>query len=180
MGVGTDYGMGESNIDKETGIRYGVIPEIDVLEAWSCDSDPYYGESQCPDCNSESLTPTDHGYLCNNCEMEWDDEDVFSNEPLSWCLDKGGYIAQCDTYGDIFVIKSPYYTHAQFCSPCDPGAGHLQNPMEDGVKTYCFDPSWFMPVDDGEITGEFDGEPTSCPYPVYKVDSGECVFKPIR
>jgi hypothetical protein len=54
------------------------------------------------------------------------------------------------------VVKSPFYTYAQFCSPCVPGAGNLDNPMAEGVKTYCLGHDWF----EGGVA----------PYPVWRVD----------
>jgi hypothetical protein len=54
------------------------------------------------------------------------------------------------------VLKSPYYSLAQFCSPCVPGAGNLESEDEDGVKTYCLSHDWF---EDGKA-----------PYKVYAVD----------
>lgn len=47
---------------------------------------------------------------------------------------------------DMFVLQSPYYTYAQYCSPCVPGAGNLDHPMtpESGApKCFCLDASWF-------------------------------------
>lgn len=35
MTRGIDYGGGQTNIDHETGIRFGVIPANDVLQAWA-------------------------------------------------------------------------------------------------------------------------------------------------
>jgi hypothetical protein len=85
--------------------------------------------------------------------------------------------------GDIMIIKSPYYTYAQFCSPCAPGAGYLMNwfKMENGYspetlgieqfekmaqaagfpKVYCFGHDWF-------------GNGIA-PYPVFNVETGELV-----
>ena len=65
---------------------------------------------------------------------------------------------------DIFVCKSPYFTYAQFCSPCAPGAGYLLNPLTEpdpGNKAYCFGHDWF--------------ESGKAPYPVYSVETGELV-----
>jgi hypothetical protein len=59
------------------------------------------------------------------------------------------------------VTDSPFYTFAQFCSPCVPGAGNLDNAMDEGVKTYCLGHDWF--------------ESGKAPYPVYSVTSGELV-----
>ncbi len=69
---------------------------------------------------------------------------------------RGEYKAtQSGDDSDIFILKSPYYTRAQFCSPCAPGACYLTNPCEDGERAYCFGHDWF---DDGKA-----------PYPVFLV-----------
>jgi len=88
---GIDYsGVGATcNRDLETGIRYGIIPQNDILQAWADSSEPDYGELHCPKCG-------------NN-------------------LDDGDYLAASDSEGDVWVYRSPYYTRAQFCSPCAPG-----------------------------------------------------------
>ena len=45
--IGIDYGHGLSNVDKATGIRYGVIGQGTVGAAWY-DIEPDYGEPHCP------------------------------------------------------------------------------------------------------------------------------------
>jgi hypothetical protein len=95
------------------------------------------------------------------CEHTLDSSEVFSDESLGFSYDAQGYrLTNCLDF-DIFVIKSPYYTFAQFCSPCVPGAGNLDNPMPDGVKTYCLGHDWF--------------DESRAPYPVYSVETGEQV-----
>lgn len=46
-----------------------------------------------------------------------------------------GYVLKTDSANDLWVLKSPYYTYAQFCSPCAPGAVHLSNPLIVGSDT---------------------------------------------
>jgi len=148
-----------TNIDHETGIRYGVIPANDVCQAWSDESEPLYPE---PDPGEED--PEDFG-------PEYD--------PSHYLYSRQGYVAQQradDT--NIFITKSPYYTFARFCSPCAPGAGYLRYYDPDGVKTYCFDPGWFW--DSDEKTGEWEGTRSGCPYPVYRVPDNECVYQPSK
>jgi hypothetical protein len=114
--VGIDYGRGLTNIDKDTGIRYGVIHNGEVLQAW-CDS-------------SEAVFPDDY------------DEEEICDGPLDYAYEKDGY--KCFQFADdtdIFIEKSPYYTYCGFCSPCAPGAGYLMD--EGNVKAYCFDHDWF-------------------------------------
>ena len=138
---GIDYGLGRSNISNE-GIRYGVISQNVVGTAWYEDSVPWYGT------DSEAWT-----------EEEWD----FA-EPISFFFEDEEYYAECGEDGDIFVMKSPYFTYAQFCSPCAPGAVHLENPLSEpdpNNKGFCLGHKWF--------------EEEVAPYPVYSVKTGELV-----
>lgn len=179
MTRGIDYGMGQTNIDKSNGIRYGVISQNAVLQAWCDSSEPNYGEPHCPKCGNPAIDAADisedaeYEHLhhacgdwgCNDCEVMFDAEDAFGDSPLSHYVDDGEYLAECGEDGDIFVMKSPYYTRAAFCSPCAPGACYLTSPDDDGDRAYCFGPDWF-----------YDGEP--CPYPVFRVDDDSLVYWP--
>ena len=77
-------------------------------------------------------------------------------------LDNEEYTAyQSQDDPDIFIIKSPYFTYAQYCSPCAPGAVYLMNPLSEKIdqnKGYCFGHDWF--------------ESGKAPYPVYDVKTG--------
>lgn len=176
---GIDYGLGRTNKDSATGIRFGVIPQNDVLQAWADSSEPYYGKPvenlECPDCGEEIAHPEKWGdtVQCDcgkNVECELPD---FA-EPLSFSYDEDGYHAECGQDGDIFITESPYFTYAQFCSPCAPGACYLRNPLDvpfdaqerplggfEDNRAYCFGHDWF---EDGRA-----------PYPVYSVATGELV-----
>jgi len=149
---GIDYGLGQSNIDKETGIRYGVIPISHVSGFWDVAEPVYY--LSCPICEQE-LTEIPKDLICPYCGEEIDqEEDIYSLEPVCWRYEGKGYILEADET-DIFIIKSPYYTYAQFCSPCAPGACYLPNPLNvkspsetwieefPNNKCYCLDKSWF-------------------------------------
>lgn len=136
--AGTDYGMGIYNIDRKNGIRYGVIPQNYVLQAWVDCSSPIYSDLE-----------------CETCEF---------TEPEGYSFEDSGYKAFCDEHGDIFIEKSPYFTYANFCSPCAPGAGHLLHPNPEGIKTYCFDKDWFD--DEKDI-----------PYSIYEVKTGNLIWE---
>lgn len=158
--MGIDYGLGLSNIDKATGIRYGVIPQNEVLQAWAEESEDYYGEPSCPACGADLDVDVDDGHVCDcGHTIDWVGEECYSFEPLSYYFKDGEYEAESDSYGDIFITKSPYYTYCGFCSPCAPGAGYLTDRGDD-CKAFCFGPDWF------------DGE---CPYPVYRVSDDSLV-----
>ena len=127
-----DYSNGTANFDKDNNIHYGVINQLEVLQAWADSSEPY-----CPE----------------------EEEENFDASTFTYAED--GYIAEAGEDGDIFILKSPYFTYCGFCSPCAPGAGYLLDPGE--VKSYCFGPDWF----DSEVA----------PYKVYSVETGKEVLE---
>jgi len=155
---GIDYGHGMVNIDNN-GIRFGVIHQHEVLQVWCDESEPYYGEIMCQGC-LQVVTIDDE--TCPNCDHDLIDGFDFI-EPVSYTYDKDGYSMESDDHGDIMVFKSPYYTHAQFCSPCAPGACYLTNPVEadPNNKCYCLGHDWF--------------ENEKAPYPVYDVKTDKLV-----
>ena len=157
---GIDYRMGGTNIDSKTGIRFGVINQNEVLQAWADESEPFHIPT-CPECGNELKDGFD-SEKCEHCGIKIDpDLDFDMQEPLCWIIDNNEYQAESDDYGDIFITKSPYYTTCQFCSPCAPGAGYIMNTIENGVKAFCFEHDFF---DDG-----------IAPYPVFSVETGELV-----
>lgn len=201
MARGIDYGMGQTNIDGETGIRYGVIPANDLGESWYEASEADYGKPSCPKCGDEAIdygdiendedededeqTYTNYrrgscsDYACRSCKIIFGSDEAYGEEAQGFDLDDGEYKShQGGDDCDIFILKSPYYTRAEFCSPCAPGACYLRNSDEDGEKAYCFAPDWFRPWNDDQVTGEYCGEKTSCPYPVWRVEDDELVFQP--
>lgn len=178
---GIDYGNGLSNIDNSTGIRFGVISQNEVLQAWADSSEGYYGKPHCPKCGNQADEPKEFGetfadgvpddyteerhesndFVCVECKHFFGSESAYGDDPISHFIDDGEYQAECGESGDIFISKSPYFTRAQFCSPCAPGACYLTNPCDDGERAYCFSHDWF---EDGKA-----------PYPVYSVATGEIV-----
>ena len=150
-------GMGKANVDPETGIRHGVISQHSVLEEALDDFSFVYGKPRCPKCGEE-VSADDVGqydFLCNRCNCGFRAEDVYPDEPLGSHYDQEGYLLTNRPGGDILVLRSDFYTLAQFRNPRVPGAGNLDAPMEDGVKTYALGHDWF----EGGVA----------PYPVYRV-----------
>jgi hypothetical protein len=185
---GFDYSMGTANTDPETGIHFGVINMNELYEyAWE-HVESVYGDPCCPKCSNvlheyegefidklindkviesedELANYTKHScadYICESCGLiVGSDETVGDEEPCGHTLKQDGYEGTVDSYNDLMVLKSPYYTRAQFCSPCVPGAGNLSEPCESGPKTYCLGHEWHP-----------GGK---APYPVYRVDNNELV-----
>jgi len=176
MTAGIDYGMGTTNVDRATGIRYGVISQNSVLQAWADSAEPDYGEATCPKCGNKASYSADlpeesedwkiakgacSDWGCEACEYVFDASDAFGDEPIGWNYNDNGYELTDCLDSDVMVLKAPYYTFAQFCSPCVPGAGDLNSDDVDGVQTYCLGHDWF---EDGKA-----------PYPVYSVETGALV-----
>lgn len=174
---GIDYGLGQANINHKTGIHYGVISQNSINLDCANDFEPFYGNPHCPKCGDDAVSAdstklhshdsqdwenySEHGcddYACVNCKHFLDSAECFPDESQGFTYEREGYsLTDClDT--DIFVLASPFYTFAQFCSPCVPGAGNLDSPCEDGPKTYCLGHDWF---EDGKA-----------PYKVFKVADG--------
>lgn len=165
MNGSIDYGCGITNIDLATGIRFGVIPMNDLGECSFDSFEAEYGDPQCPDCFGAVVESCEEArgkdYYCAECESSYWSDQCFGDEALGHTLDDGEYQATLDEQGDVFILKSPYYTYASFCSPCAPGAVHLRNPNPDGAKGYCFGKDWF--------------ENETAPYPVYRVSDNSLV-----
>jgi hypothetical protein len=180
---GIDYGFGQTNIDHKTGLRYGVI-SMHAVPYWFEESEAEYGKPFCPHCFNEIDETSDFEvngepiidkngeevideYYCSHCDIGVDGyrEDIYSEEPLAFGYEQDGYrIYQGGNDTDLFVEESPYFTYAQFCSPCAPGAVHLESPLDnayDNNKGYCLGHDWF---EDGKA-----------PYTVYSVETGEVV-----
>lgn len=127
-----------TNQDNKTGIFYGVISMHKVTQAWADSSEIYIPEDLE---DGEDFEADFHDYYVKNDEYN-----------IITCLDS-----------DLMILKSPYYTFCNECSPCVPNAGNLDSPNDEyGRKTYCLDKSWF---DDG-IT----------PYKVYSVETNQEVI----
>lgn len=179
--MGIDYGLGQTNVDKSNGIRFGVI-SANKVDYWddAPDVDAYYGEPHCPKCGNgvvdlatddsedfEDFEDAEGGcneHACKSCEQFYDSSEVYGDEVQAFVYKSEGYLAHCSGDDrDIFVEKSPFYTRCDFCSPCAPGAGYLTSEGDD-CKAYCFGVDWF---EDGKA-----------PYAVYRVDTNECVYTP--
>lgn len=175
---GIDYSLGKSNFDPETGIHFGVISCHSLSDALYDAQEFDYGDATCPKCcnpvvdsGDDSIPATcdredwdysGNDFACLDCKSTFWSDQCYSDEPIGWSIDDGEYKVIDCLDSDAMVIKSPFYTMAQFCSPCVPGAGSLDNPCDDGAKSYCFGHDWF--------------ETGRAPYPVYSVETGAAVL----
>lgn len=160
--IGIDYGLGKSNINMETGIRYGVIPANSTIDYGSDYMETVYFDIEH---DSDCALLTDDAYASNSypectCGAE-NTESVVSHYEYSV---EGYQLRQGSEDNDIFVLESRYYTHACFCSPCAPGACYLLNPDREAPKAYCLNHDFF------------DGD--KAPYPVFRVSDDTEVLPP--
>jgi hypothetical protein len=164
--AGIDYSLGRSNIDDKTGMRYGVIPANEILQAWTDDSEPEYFYT-CPNCGYEFGFDYPLDENCPQCKEPFDDYNPWDLlEPSGWTYSDNEYeLHQDGDNPDIWVLKSPYYSYSQFCSPCAPGAGYLLAPLKDQTpenRTLCLGPDWFE-----------DEKP---PYPIFEIKTGKRIY----
>lgn len=199
---GIDYSRpgSKTNRDGETDIRYGIIPQgclmadaVDDISTRGKDLGyesaeqelrdklrhllkDYYNDNKLPHLNTSALDDAIDDTL--DAIENWA-ENLEFNGP--WRMDEDGVVTQLAEDGDVWVFKSPFYTYAQFCSPCAPGACHLSHPLKvnvradiasitEGVegqnetfvssnKCYCLPADWF---EDGKA-----------PYRMWRADNNE-------
>ena len=173
MTAGTDWSRGMSNIDVGTGIRYGAISQRSISPDALDEMDSVWPDASCPLCGNEVIGYDDDAhssyrggtkhamadYACEICRFIWSNDAVYPEEPIGLYYEGEGYQVTDCLDNDLLVMCSPYYTLCAFCSPCVPGAGNLDAPCTDGVKTYCLGPDWF--------------EEYSAPYPVWRVSDNQ-------
>lgn len=170
--IGIDYGSGISNRDPENPeLHYGVISQHTPAYIWD-DFEPVYAYG-CPECGTEFDEETkpslneDLDEVCPSCGYEpKSDDEWYGEEAIDqrWIGEDEYLISYSESLSCFFVEKSPYYTFTRYCSPCAPGAGDLDNPVDDGVKTFALGLDFF----DSDIP---------CPYPIWKVSDDSLVYE---
>lgn len=189
---GIDYSMNDgTNQDAETGIRYGMI-SCNSVSPWAMDDVYQNGDDidfeEFKDTLKDELESAIRGVLeerglvseyrkMNDPEelaesivndLEWDNYEG-TGDCTHYAYEDGDgadkLVVQTSSHNEMWVFKSPFYTRAQFCSPCVPGAGNLDTPCDAGPKTYCLPPDWF-------------DEENPCPHPIYRVADDVLVYTP--
>ncbi len=178
---------GNSNVDTETGIHYGMISRQSLAD-WVLDSifqdgeDLHYQAARTdlieqielavrdwygPDLDSAILDLADA--CLENYESDGDDPRYLETE---------GIIVQTSELG-VWVFESPLSRMAPVCSPCVPGAGDLD--AEDGntqVLTYTLPLDWLredlrereqrLMTENGskcpDCEHSIEGNPDTCPH----------------
>ena len=203
MSHGHDYGLGQTNIDHATGIRYGCISTHSLSPYFWEDVEHDYGPPTCPVCGNDADNPSENpdyngavkpyrehscaDHFCKDCLVYFSSEDAFPDEPLGWSLVEGTTkIVDC-LDSDALVLKSRYYTFAPFCSPCVPGAGNLDNVYADvpeiarSTRNAVIGEAPKLLSFFGVKTYCLDKsffEHEACPYPYWSVETNELVYCP--
>lgn len=132
--MGDNMKLSETNINIETGIRYGTISTNNVNYFFD-EAEPVYPEPE-PKFDDELN------------EIELTEEEIEAHydglDPLHFKIDNE--TLQAHTFWDttcIMITHSEYYTFTRLCSPCVPNAGDLDTPDERGYKTYCLGHDFF-------------------------------------
>ena len=175
--AGLDYGLGQSNIDFASGIRYGVISQHSIDPDCLSDLESDYGSPHCPDCGRKLIADDPaidqdadwndgKDFACADCQACYWSDQVYPDEPCGLIpYVAEGYRIEACLDSDLFILQSDFFTYAQFCSPCVPGAGNLDSPMEpdsEAPRAFCLGHDWF---DAGKA-----------PYRVWKVSDGSEVL----
>ena len=187
--AGIDYSGPGSTVNRnpETGIRYGVIHSNRVspdafeeiiqngtdedYEAWLRElkgelrsalkdyfSDYKWGDEK----KSKLDNAVENAFDAISDDLNYDSN---GGDCTRYSYEKDGLKIQTASDGDMFVIESPFFTYAQYCSPCAPGACYLMSPLEEPTernKCYCLPGDWFD-----------DDQPP--PYPIWEVATGKLV-----
>ena len=152
------------NFDETTGIRYGVISPHSISsfaldDIYQKGIDPHYEygreelmkelESFCDDHNLKFHHINTDSFIDEYSDnYQGNDDGQMDYSDNEYTIHVSG-----DNFG-IFVMKSPYYTYCRGCSPCAPGAGDLDSPIDPtnlkldalehiSAKTLCLGPEWF-------------------------------------
>jgi hypothetical protein len=164
-----------SNMNLETGIHYGVIPKNDLFNC----AEKFFGDAEdvsYQEALNELRETLNSLNLSNNTisDMleiaEGDLNEWWDSECSLMRYEKDGFILESSNDDcDLFIIKSPYFTLAPFCSPCATGACYLRDGIKEdeidengevkigsgGIEAYCLPEDWF--------------EKGKCPYKYWEV-----------
>lgn len=180
------------NFDEKTGIRYGVISPHSISH--NCDYDLYEGPNSTDpwyESGIEEIKNQHSGEPEESIEeyiQEFSDHYENPDGSMDYSDTEYDLHVSGDNFG-IFVMRSPYYTYCRDCSPCAPGAGDLDSPVDDpdlknkdmtryvdvfGIahkiaeKTLCLGPEWFD-TDDDQYSRKM-------PYKCYQVNNDQEVL----
>lgn len=162
------------NMNVETGIHYGVIPKNDLFNC----AEEFFDHAEDID-YTNNLKEIKENIKSSIEDFMFDDnvkeilelvEEHFNENYQGDCAlmryEKDGFIIKSSNDDcDLFIIKSPYFTLAPFCSPCAMNACYLRDGVKEGeepkgAKAYCLPEDWFS-------------EENPCPYKYWEVKDND-------
>ena len=133
-----------ANIDRETGIRYGVVA-LNSLADWAFDEFFYQGTNLTSEAayasfreDNPEATEEDEQEFWDCYESDEEEYELKTDDGLELLLSYLGGGAL------VWVCKSPHTTYARECSPCVPNAGDLDSLDSTGVRCYTLPEEWFQ------------------------------------
>ena len=156
------------NTDEETGISYGVISQnslnLDAINSWYENDSIYdeYVEGLAEQVKTGEISEDEKEDRLAEYDNDYHHHYVVDDEGIS--------AEHFENLNAWYITKSPFYTFCKKCSPCCPGAGDLDAPINpDGHevvslwdKAYCLPKEYF--------------ENENAPYRVFRVDNdGEVI-----
>lgn len=178
--AGIDNGRGLVNIDKETGIRYGVMQATtDLATIFAWEGEFINPDPACPYCGNHvfdmssanrinekiELADSSHciEFYCPACRHFLDSEDC-TGDAIGQEIDKNGVHAVFYfESNEVWVYKSTHFVYGSYCSPCAPGAIDLDNSVDHGTLSnagYCIPSEWFEtePYNSYLVAGSFGSD----------------------
>ncbi len=182
--AGIDYSGSQGTCNRdEREFRYGIIAQSS-LPHWFADELEAHYSAHCPACgegiDSEYESEVNsQGYGVCECGNSFRDHEMYRDEADGYTWgNEDSESGHADDMLDVWVTQSPFYTYAQFCSPCVPGAGNLNSPLAIAGdipkenRILCLGLDWFDSLDDASEYAEH------CPYPVWECETGNLVYVP--
>ena len=195
--AGIDYGMGTTNIDHETGIRFGVIHQHKVGQAWYDSEELDYGPPHCPKCGNEADSIEELPFYLDDLESDGDSliipedvqDEVFGNS--TWadegrdhaCLKCARSFDSDEAYGDE-PNGSFYDSDGYKCFGSSDGDIFVEKSPYYTLCNFCSPcapgAGYLTSSNPNGIAAYCFGPEwfDKCPYPVYRVDNDECIYTP--
>lgn len=201
--AGIDYGLGMSNIDNETGIRFGVINTHQVGQAWYDSEELEWGPPTCGECGNEASPIEAVPFDLDGCEVSEyagafrhydrlvvpaEHQDAVGSD--NWkdegrdhcCLHCARSFDNEDAFGDD-PIGSYYIDEEYKCFASDSDIFVEKSPYYTlcNFCSPCAPGAGYLESTNPNGIKAYCLGPDwfdKCPYPVYRVDNDECIYNP--
>jgi len=142
-----------TNVNPETGVRYGIISANSLDPEVICDLQAV-GRDVHWEASKQEIIDALQMEVDNGAEFEFDEElenrleresyDFYDDEPVHE-FQRDGVRGRTTWLGGallVFVFHSQWTTNARLCSPCVPGCCDLDSIDPNGYEGYDVNPEW--------------------------------------